>query len=433
MLAFKVTLAFVVLNISCLFTFIHSATPPAQVDFLSSLTTLPPRAGHRAFLVKNDTELVVFGGTSSTDPNQATIHITLPSSSNQSIEPRAFRYSDSASRRKSLYGFSAVAVNETHILCIFGSDPSFTDLGGLYVLWYDLLSEEWTDLATMGDTPLARFNQHDVVVDNGNVTTLFVYGGTSRVNGSTLADLVALSIPGSHSPNFFWTGYNFPPKAQNNPGKRSGHSMAAYGNYVFICFGLLDQNFVTNECSVLDTNSLKFVKATFKGEKPNPRIGATLSVQGSTIILFGGIDPTTSPPAEYNDLWTLNISNLDDLNWKKQSPTGSVPSPRYHHTSIIWNSDYMIVYGGKRNSGWAENVIHTLDIRKLEWSPGVLNPYAASSTSTDTSPSPNPNNIVDHPGYLLVLMFVCGGIGLTGALVLLLALLKRDRTIDPVK
>ena len=59
------------------------------------------------------------------------------------------------------------------------------------------------------------------------------------------------------------------------------------------------------------------------------------------MIIFGGYDLNENVN---NDIWMFNF---DDLSWNLISPNDSqFPSPRYHHSSILWDNNKMVIFGG---------------------------------------------------------------------------------------
>ena len=78
------------------------------------------------------------------------------------------------------------------------------------------------------------------------------------------------------------------------------------------------------------------------------------------MIIFGGYD---SNGFINNDIWMFNF---DDLTWNLISPIANInsntstlssenltttekielPLPRYHHSSVLWNNNKMIIFGG---------------------------------------------------------------------------------------
>src|SRR5690606_2677768 len=74
-----------------------------------------------------------------------------------------------------------------------------------------------------------------------------------------------------------------------------------------------------------------------KNGNPPKMCGHSADIYGTNMILFGVNDLQTT-----NELFKIN---LIEKKWEKMNVTGSLPSPRFKHSSIIYN-DFLYIFGG---------------------------------------------------------------------------------------
>lgn len=79
------------------------------------------------------------------------------------------------------------------------------------------------------------------------------------------------------------------------------------------------------------------------GQEPHALVGATTTILGDKLYVFGGrIHSKTKPQL------TANLYELDLIrrHWVKLEPTGEVPSPRYFHSVCALGDTKLVCYGG---------------------------------------------------------------------------------------
>ena len=106
---------------------------------------------------------------------------------------------------------------------------------------------------------------------------------------------------------------------------------------------------------------------TTTGTKPSKRYAHSSIVYNGKMVVFGGYDSGC-----YNDAWTLDLTTFA---WTLLNTTGTKPSKRYAHSSVVSNGK-MVVFGGKDSSCY--NDAWTLDLTTFAWT--LLN-------TTGTKPS----------------------------------------------
>ncbi|KAJ7653097.1 galactose oxidase [Mycena polygramma] len=127
------------------------------------------------------------------------------------------------------------------------------------------------------------------------------------------------------------------------------------------------------------------------GYVPPERIGASATVVGSKLYLFGGALPsaTNGQPGPRSDLYVLD---LELWKWEIIPPTPDDPVPRYFHTVEIWKN-HLVVFGGlgaQNGSGQLQvlNDVRMFNLSSRRWViPLHTVPAAAASPST---PIPQP-------------------------------------------
>eukprot|EP01114_Cavostelium_apophysatum_P000982 TRINITY_DN10849_c0_g1_i1.p1 TRINITY_DN10849_c0_g1~~TRINITY_DN10849_c0_g1_i1.p1 ORF type:complete len:988 (-),score=251.34 TRINITY_DN10849_c0_g1_i1:62-3025(-) len=123
---------------------------------------------------------------------------------------------------------------------------------------------------------------------------------------------------------------------------RYDHSAVVYGDSMFVFGGtsgpsgsgllddLLEFKFELQSWSTI----------TGDGNKPGKRRGHSAVVHENSMYIIGGIGPDEKP---LNDIYEFSF---DTLRWQKISPGGSVvPSPKYHHSAVVFK-DSIFVFGG---------------------------------------------------------------------------------------
>ena len=129
-----------------------------------------------------------------------------------------------------------------------------------------------------------------------------------------------------------------------------------------------------------------------KGDIPPPLVGASTTVVGDTMYLFGGRLNTLRRMT--SDIYSFDLSTSV---WEKlapQSPESLTPTPRYFHSADSWNG-HLVIFGGM---GYASRDSDTLcvlsdvrffslrDRRWLNLSNGSLSPVEPTATNGNHGP-----------------------------------------------
>ena len=80
------------------------------------------------------------------------------------------------------------------------------------------------------------------------------------------------------------------------------------------------------------------------GREPHPLVGATTTILGDKLYVFGGRILSRSRPAPLTaDLYELDLIRR---HWTKIETTGDIPPPRYFHSMCALGDTKMVCYGG---------------------------------------------------------------------------------------
>ncbi|KAL2013311.1 hypothetical protein VTN00DRAFT_836 [Thermoascus crustaceus] len=90
------------------------------------------------------------------------------------------------------------------------------------------------------------------------------------------------------------------------------------------------------------------------GKEPRPLVGATTTILGDKLYVFGGRVLSKTRPQLTSDLYELDLIRR---HWTKIEATGDIPPPRYFHSVCALGDTKLVCYGGMspvsspRNSG----------------------------------------------------------------------------------
>jgi len=79
------------------------------------------------------------------------------------------------------------------------------------------------------------------------------------------------------------------------------------------------------------------------GKEPHALVGATTTILGDKLYVFGGRRISRTRPALTSDLYELDLLRR---HWSKLETKGEVPSPRYFHSICALGDNKLVCYGG---------------------------------------------------------------------------------------
>ncbi|TYJ57536.1 hypothetical protein B9479_001854 [Cryptococcus floricola] len=140
------------------------------------------------------------------------------------------------------------------------------------------------------------------------------------------------------------------------------HTTTLVGDKLFI-FGGGDGPTYSNDIWILDTSTHRFSRPVFDPNMPlpPPRRAHTTVLYQHYLVVFGG----GNGQAALNDVWALDITDLDNLVWLEWKTKGDVPQKKGYHTANLIG-DKMVVFGGSDgHASFAD--VHVLNLQTCVW------------------------------------------------------------------
>ncbi|KAH8588697.1 hypothetical protein B0O99DRAFT_524600 [Bisporella sp. PMI_857] len=103
------------------------------------------------------------------------------------------------------------------------------------------------------------------------------------------------------------------------------------------------QNIVTPGGSSTHLSGLMCNVHRTTGREPHPLVGATTTILGDKLYVFGGRILSRSRPMLTNDLYELDLIRR---HWTKLETQGDIPPPRYFHSVCPLGDTKLVCYGG---------------------------------------------------------------------------------------
>eukprot|EP01018_Ginkgo_biloba_P021257 Gb_15145 [translate_table: standard] len=220
--------------------------------------------------------------------------------------------------------------------------------------------DQWVVPPVFGRRPTARY-EHAAEVVQGK---MYVIGGNH--NGRYLNDVQVLDLKTMtwskvepkvdlDSPSSMHAGLQalLPPSA--------GHSLIRWGNKLLAVAGHTKDPSDIVTVRAFDTQTYTWSILKSYGKAPVARGGQSVTLVGSSLIMFGGED---SRRRLLND---LNILDLETMTWDAIEAVGTPPAPRSDHTAAVHVDRYLLIFGGGSHST-CFNDLHVLDLHSMEWS-----------------------------------------------------------------
>ena len=234
-------------------------------------------------------------------------------------------------------------------------------------------SEKLQTISTVGDIPLNRFGHTTVYLSKIKICLFGGSVGDSRklnYTNETFTYNILTKI---------WKKINIKNK-DSIPKERAAHAaasnekgqMAIYGGST-TTGGLAEDILYLFSLNIKDENEGEWKKIKTKGDTPGERYGHSLTYLNPYFVLFGGnFNPNLS-----NDVWIININeNTDYYQWIKINyinDKDNMPIERLYHSSEMCNygkyKNKLIIFGGRNSKNIPLNDLWCLDIKdnKGEW------------------------------------------------------------------
>jgi N-acetylneuraminic acid mutarotase len=274
----------------------------AQEDSKINITLQSPTARylHTCTLLNNNTQLVVFGGYTSSDIMNDTYVLSI-----EKDEWHEIPVSSSAPSIR--YGHSAVEHNSK--LYVFGGKNSDSYLNDLYE--FDTVSQQWKQIiiqASDENSKLIGRAYHTACAYND---CLYIFGGSD--DDTIFNELVQINLTTQQ-----WKQLSAV-ENYNGPVARDQHSAVVNGNYMYVFGGVSED--VLDDFWQLHFPTLKWSKvketSLLSSFRPTHRSGHVAGISGKNLIILGGEDPNTFK--HFNDIYAFNIPNGEWIQVKQKA------------------------------------------------------------------------------------------------------------------
>ncbi|MBA0602708.1 hypothetical protein Gorai_002879, partial [Gossypium raimondii] len=195
--------------------------------------------------------------------------------------------------------------------------------------------DKWISPPVIGQRPKARYQHGAAVVQD----KMYIYGGNH--NGRYLNDLHVLDLR-----SWTWSKVEAKvvPKSVESPSlvniaPCAGHSLIPWENKLLSIAGHTKVPSETIQGKAFDLQTGTWSVLNTYGKAPVSRAGQSVTLVGTTLVIFGGQDAKRTL---FND---LHILNLETMTWNEIDAVGAPPSPRADHAAAIHAERYLLVFG----------------------------------------------------------------------------------------
>ncbi|KAJ0980678.1 hypothetical protein J5N97_008933 [Dioscorea zingiberensis] len=217
--------------------------------------------------------------------------------------------------------------------------------------------DQWVAPAISGTRPKPRYEHGAAVIQD----KMYIFGGNH--NGRYLSDLQVLDLK-----TLTWskieatTTTGSPDSSTSLPvAPCAGHSLISWGNKVISIAGHTKDPSETIKVKEFDPQTYTWSTLKTYGKPPISRGGQSVTLVGTTLVIFGGED------AKRNLLNDLHILDLETMTWDEIDAIGTPPSPRSGHAAACHADRYLLIFGGGSHAT-CFNDLHVLDLKIMEWS-----------------------------------------------------------------
>ncbi|XAR52617.1 hypothetical protein NMG60_11020771 [Bertholletia excelsa] len=218
--------------------------------------------------------------------------------------------------------------------------------------------DQWIAPQVSGPRPKARYEHGAAVIDD----KMYIFGGNH--NGRYLNDLQVLDLR-----NWVWSRVELKAEALSleSPSPApvppcAGHSLIPWGiNKLLAVAGHTKDPSETMQVKVFDLQTCTWSTLKTYGKPPVSRGGQSVTLVGSSLVIFGGED------AKRSLLNDLHILDLETMTWDEIDTLVVPPSPRSDHAAAVHAERYLLIFGGGSHAS-CFNDLHVLDLQAMEWS-----------------------------------------------------------------
>ncbi|KNA05308.1 hypothetical protein SOVF_191650 [Spinacia oleracea] len=217
--------------------------------------------------------------------------------------------------------------------------------------------DQWVEPPVSGQRPKPRYEHGAAVIGE----KMYVYGGNH--NGRYLSDLQVLDLRAwTWSRVEVKTGTETPEEQSCIPSiPCAGHTLISWENKLLSVAGHTKDLSETIQVRVFDAQTSSWSILKTYGKSPISRGGHSVTVVGSTLVIFGGQNASRTL---LND---LHLLDLETMTWDEFDALGAPPSPRSDHAAAVHAERYLLIFGGGSHAA-CFNDLHVLDLQAMEWS-----------------------------------------------------------------
>ncbi|KAJ6876765.1 acyl-CoA-binding domain-containing protein 4 [Populus alba x Populus x berolinensis] len=164
-----------------------------------------------------------------------------------------------------------------------------------------------------------------------------------------------------------WSKVNFKVENESQEGQSpakltpcAGHSLIPWENKLLSVAGHTKDPSETIKIKVFHLQSCTWSTLKTYGKAPVSRGGQSVTLVGTSVVIFGGQD------AKRSLLNDLHILDLETMTWDEIDAVGVPPSPRSDHAAAVHAERYLLIFGGGSHAT-CFNDLHVLDMQTMEW------------------------------------------------------------------
>lgn len=217
--------------------------------------------------------------------------------------------------------------------------------------------DQWIAPSVSGQRPKPRYEHGAAVVQD----KMYIFGGNH--NGRYLNDLQVLDLRS-------WTWSKVEVKAGTESLESpstvplpscAGHSLIQWENKLLSIAGHTKDPSETIQVKAFDLQTCTWSTLKTYGKAPVSRGGQSVTLVGTSLVIFGGQD------AKRSLLNDLHLLDLETMTWDEIDAVGVPPSPRSDHAAAVHAERYLLIFGGGSHAT-CFNDLHVLDLQAMEWS-----------------------------------------------------------------
>ncbi|KAL9447297.1 hypothetical protein AB3S75_014883 [Citrus x aurantiifolia] len=217
--------------------------------------------------------------------------------------------------------------------------------------------DQWIAPPISGQRPKARYEHGAAVVQD----KMYIYGGNH--NGRYLSDMHILDLR-----SWAWSKIQAKAVAESTESPSpalltpcAGHSLIPWENKLLSIAGHTKDPSEIIQVKVFDLQTCSWSTLKTYGKPPVSRGGQSVTLVGTSLVIFGGED------AKRSLLNDLHILDLETMTWDEIDAVGVPPSPRSDHAAAVHADRYLLIFGGGSHAA-CFNDLHVLDLQTMEWS-----------------------------------------------------------------